>query len=180
MDPHACSTSGNGPWRAFLLIVPRILFRTHYQADEPAYLELVVQRCTFPVRSSYQEVVADRLVRLLRPRKRLNQAAASYAVGLARAAGMLAPNLAWSPLGVVTALVSDISDYDEQAVSQLSVARRLLLLRVFLECDGAVLYYRARRLLHDHEISASGDGANTFARAMFLDLFRGFFPFSGG
>ena len=38
---------------------PRIVTRTHYQVDEPAYLRHLILDCTSPTQSSYSDVVAN-------------------------------------------------------------------------------------------------------------------------
>jgi hypothetical protein len=46
-------------------VQPRLVFRTHYQVDEPAYLSVLVLHATSPVRSDYSERVAQTLATYL-------------------------------------------------------------------------------------------------------------------
>ena len=156
------------------MITPRVLFRTHYQAVEPYYLELLVRECTSPVHSSYESVATNRLVQSLAPYRRLNRAAASYVVQLARSTELLASNLTWTPLGLLTALVSDLDSPDDPTVHDMTVESRLLWLRIFLEFDGAVICYLARRLLDQQDICTGGEPANQLSADMFLEIFQNY------
>ncbi len=73
---------------------PRVIFYTHYQVDEPAYMELLVHLCTSGVQGRYDEDVSKRLARELRSRdKKFNEAAGKYAVGLARSLDLVTQNI---------------------------------------------------------------------------------------
>ena len=84
---------------------PRILYRTHYQVDEPAMMSFIIRHCTSAVESNYSERVAERLSRYVSNRGRgLNVAAAGYAVDLARDLGVLSENNSWTDKGHLIAL----------------------------------------------------------------------------
>ena len=64
---------------------PRLIFGTHYQVDEPAYMEILIKGCTSAIRSSYKEVVTRKLTQEIKSReKKFNAAAGGYAVDLAK------------------------------------------------------------------------------------------------
>src|SRR2546426_7739990 len=78
-------------------MLSRIITRTHYQVDEPAYLGILVRNCSSPTKSDYSERVALRLQQKLRSLgKDFNLAAAKYCLDLAKALELLTENNFWS------------------------------------------------------------------------------------
>ena len=91
-------------------MTPRLLTRTHYQVDEPAYLRVLILRCTSPIRSEYRERVAERLVDKVRELGKMNVAAAHYAIDLARATGLINANNVWTERGQLLNLINEAND----------------------------------------------------------------------
>jgi hypothetical protein len=151
---------------------PRIVFRTHYQVDEPAYMEFLIKLCTSPVQSTYSEVVAGKLASEIRTRgKEFNTAAGQYAVDLAKALDLITPNNTWTDKGHLVNLIAGINDgeWDEQLT--LSLPEKLLHFRVFLEADGAALLFISRRLLQHDSLPNSDTTWNSFVREMFIEVY---------
>lgn len=151
---------------------PRIVFRTHYQIDEPAYMKFVVKLCTSPVQSAYREVVAHRLSQELKKREtRLNEKAAEYAVDLAKGLGLITDNHTWSDTGHLVNLIAHIGNGELEKELGLSLPDKLMHFRVFLEGDGGALLFLARRLIQDKSIEPSEMAWNALATEMFVDVF---------
>lgn len=175
---------------------PRIISRTHYQVDEPAYMEFLIKLCTSPVQSTYSEVVAKRLAREIRARCKpkanealsndvksdkqsdknvgkggFNEDAACYAVDLARALRLITQNNTWTDKGHLVNLIANVDDGEPHEQLMLNLAEKLLHFRVFLEADGAALLLIARRLLQHESLSDSDITWNSFAREMFIEVY---------
>src|SRR5437879_5598042 len=106
---------------------PRLLYRTHYQVDEPAIIELLIKSCTSAVRSGYDEAIAEKLAKEIRKRKKLfNVAAAAYALDLARGLGTVNEQNVWSDKGHLVNLLAEVSQgpWDQQL--ELTPMERLL------------------------------------------------------
>ncbi len=128
-------------------MTPRLILRTHYQVEEPAYVELLVKRCTSPVKSSYGEVVARKLAQEVRGRcaRDFNEAAGAYGVDLGRALGVLTSNLTWTERGHLVDLLAEVEGVAGDPFA-LTPAERLLHFKLFFEADGAALLAIARYL----------------------------------
>ena len=157
---------------------PRILLRTHYQAHEPAYLELVVTTCTSATVSAYKETVLEKLFRLVHAGKQFNRAAAGYVVDAAHRLGLLTDRYTWAPPGTLMALTSDVGACSSAGIERLNLGRRLSHLRTFLDGDGAALLYLLNKLRDEGEIAAGGTAANGTATEMFLDVYRQYLELS--
>lgn len=150
---------------------PRILFRTHYQVDEPAHMEFLVKLCTSPVQSRYREVVAQRLAQEITKRgKDFNRDAGAYAVDLGKDLGLLTQNNTWTEKGHLVGLIAEIEEGDWQKQLALTLSERLLHFRVFLEGDGAAFLYIAKRLMHDNALPSDLTW-NSFAKEMFIAVY---------
>lgn len=148
---------------------PRVLSRTHYQVDEPAFAEVVVTRCTSPVASTYDESVATRLAREIRTRdKSFNIAAARYAVDLAHGLNVIGPNNVWTENGHLVNLLSKVTNAPWTDELALTDNERLLHFRLFLEADGAAFIFLAKLLLLKGSLPPSGSDWNDIATDMFL------------
>ncbi|OGO36760.1 MAG: hypothetical protein A2W35_04850 [Chloroflexi bacterium RBG_16_57_11] len=151
---------------------PRIVFRTHYQVDEPAYMKFLVKLCTSPVLSSYREVVAEKLAREITSRgKKLNVAAGGYAVDLAHDLDLITPNNTWSEKGHLVNLITDIEDGYLDNQLKLTLSDKLLYFRVFLEADGAALLFISRRLKGCECVANSDLTWNSWAKEMFVEVY---------
>src|SRR5215217_1400096 len=126
-------------------MTPRLLTRTHYQINEPAYLCLLVLQCTSPTRSEYRERVAEKLVEEMRKAdRRVNVDAAKYAVDLGRAIGLLNANNVWTDRGHLLSLLNDSKEFARGM--ELSLRERLFFFRILLDTDGAAIAYFLREL----------------------------------
>lgn len=151
---------------------PRVLYRTHYQVDEPAFVELLVAKCTSPVRSNYREQVAEQIAREIRSRGRsFNAAAGAYAIDLAHGLGVLTTQHAWDGNGHLINLVARVGEHELDQELPLTEAERLLHFRLFFEADGAALLFLARALLNDGSLPASDDSWNSLAQDMFVTIY---------
>lgn len=125
----------------------RLLLRTHYQADEPALLAILVRDVASASHSTFRETAADRLSKEARSRGlRLNPAAAGYVVDLARTVGLITDRLSLTGRGRVLAMLA--GDHNGATFDpQLNEAEQLFILAVFLAADGLALSLLARHLL---------------------------------
>lgn len=157
---------------------PRILLRTHYQAHEPAYLELVVNSCTSATVSAYKETVLEKLFRLVYSGRHFNRAAAGYVVDAAHGLGLLTDRYTWAPTGTMMALTSDVGTCSPAAIEGMDLGRRLSHLRTFVAGDGAALLYLLEVLRDEGKIAAGGAAANRSATEMFLHVYRQYLELS--
>jgi len=155
---------------------PRVVFRTHYQVDEPAYLELLTKICTSPVQSSYREIAAQKLAREIgrRRKKSFNEDAAAYAVDLGKDLEVLNENQTWTDKGHLVSLIADTPDIEWEKQLLLSPSERLLHFRLFLEGDGAALIFLSQRLLEMGVLDNSETGWNSLASEMFSEIFSNY------
>ncbi len=148
---------------------PRILYRTHYQVDEPAFAEVVVSKCTSPIASTYDDSVAERLAREIRTRgKNFNIAAARYAIGLAHRLAVIGDNNVWTDNGHLVNLLATVENRQWTDELVLTIDEMLLHFRLFLEADGAAFIFLAKLLLLEGQLPAKGSDWNDLATDMFL------------
>ena len=146
----------------------RVLFRTHYQIDQPAHFYGLVSDCTSATKSEYPERVAKRLANMLD----FNEAAALYAVDLARLAELVTDRMVWTPLGISVGLLVRHSRDLRNTNFELTAVEQMLALRVFLESDGATLLWLARRMLEATEADVlTEDVANKISAKMFPSIY---------
>jgi len=151
---------------------PRIVFNTHYQVDEPAYMTILIKLCTSPVQSSYREVVAERVAREITVRgKKLNAAAGGYAVDLAQDLELTTPNNTWSEKGHLLNLISEIKEGELEDQLRLNLLEKLLYFRIFLEADGAAFLFITRRLKKYGSTANSDSTWNSWATEMFIEVY---------
>lgn len=149
---------------------PRLVFRTHYQVDEPAYLRILVLHGTSPVRSDYSERVAQTLATHLQKKGiSFNIAAAGYAVDLARFLGVINEQNSWTAAGHLLAHIARRDD--DPADLDLTLGERLAYLKVFLEGDGAAMLYLGQRVLEQDSLPGDDDW-NSVAQSMVLDVYE--------
>ena len=154
---------------------PRIVYRTHYQVDEPALLSFVVRHCTSAAQSTYSERVATRLSRYLLTRgRRLNLSAAGYAVDLAQSLGVLSENNSWTDKGHLVALIANADSTDLEPNFALTANQQFLYFRLFLEADGALMLFLARAALASAVIPLPNAGWNQLAQQMFVETLTGY------
>lgn len=133
----------------------RVLTRTHYQVDEPAFVRQLVLRCTSPTRSEYPERVAQRLDDHMKAAGReFNLPAAKYCVDLAKGLGLLTDNNVWTDHAQTLHFLSAASISTGTAFElELSKPERIFFFRLFLEYDGAALLFFAHLLRRERTIS---------------------------
>jgi hypothetical protein len=169
---------------------PRVIYRSHYQVDEPAYLEFLIKKCTSPVQSTYSERVAQRLSDFVSTRREFNISAAGYALDLARGLGIINDNNTWTEKGHLLGLYASVDPERPIDVEyELDPRERLVHFRLFLEGDGAVMLYIARRAADQKgpipAYPSETDGGrsvhdwNRFAREMFLHIYREYLAVTG-
>lgn len=159
---------------------PRVLFRTHYQVDEPVYAAVLVKACTSPVRSAYDESVAGRLSGEVRAQSRdFNVAAAAYALDLARGLGLVNGQNVWTGKGHLLNMVAQTRAGPWDNGLELAFPEKLLFFRLFLDADGAALLFIAERLLKHGRIPTPDDDWNTLAKQLFLDVYNEYLQLSG-
>lgn len=150
---------------------PRVLYRTHYQVDEPFLMEVLVARCTSPVRSEYTErVTAGLSSEVKKHGKDFNVPAAGYAVDLARGLGIVTENNVWTERGQLVALCTRAGDASFEEECVLDASERLVHFRCFMEGDGAVLLHIARLAATTDEFPKDGNW-NAFAQRMFTAIY---------
>lgn len=137
---------------------PRVILKTHSAVRRPGIFSVLVSKCTSPTRTSHQETIVKRLADKFRDVDPENLAgarfgkrgAAFHAVWMARPnqLGLLTPNLFWSWKGQVIHHVGcRESTNNVEAMLDLGPEELLILLKYYLEGDGAIILAIARRLL---------------------------------
>lgn len=157
---------------------PRLLFYTHYQVDEPAYMEFLTKLCTSGVQSSYADIVINKLTNEVRARskKEFNKAAGGYAVELARALDIITENNIWTAKGFLINLLADINDDSEDQLS-LNLEEKLLHLRIFIEADGAAFIYLARKIISSNSLPPEEIDKNAFILSIFIDIYSDYLSY---
>lgn len=159
----------------------RLLFRTHYQVEEPAYMEFLIKCCSSATQSTYTEVVAARLKEEIERRcqTRFNMAAGGYAVDLARALGLLTQNNTWTEKGHLVNLIAEVNDGEPDEQLSLNPAEKLLHFRLFLEADGAALVLIARYLKEHSSLAHAEAMTSSFIEDMFVEIFSAYLSMTG-
>lgn len=148
-------------------MLPRIITRTHYQVDEPAYLRILIRDCSSPIQSDYPERLAGRLEERLKAlQKGFNLAAAKYCVDLARELDLLTENNFWTWSAHILRLISEDASAETKLNLNLSLEQRIFFFRIFLEFDGAALLFFARKLSTVNTLPEAGSDWNDVANEM--------------
>ncbi len=154
---------------------PRLIYRTHYQVDEPTIAARIVTHCTSPVVSSYDETVAVKLSSHMRANgKEFNVPAARYAVDLAHKLQLINANNIWAENGHLVNLVTRNRPDTKLDDVTFSIGEQLLHFRLFLEADGAALLFLARRLLSNQVLPSQGMHWNAIARELFVSIYTSY------
>lgn len=120
---------------------PRILLRTHYQADEPRAIIAAATECSSPTQSRHEDAVAAALVKWAKANDyTLSIPGAVYAVGNARSLGLLNASHRWTATGLAFGYIHSVSPgtTGRDALTLTTQAERLYL-RCYLENAGALL-----------------------------------------
>lgn len=124
---------------------PRILLRTHYQADEPRLIVAAVTHCARPTSSIDEGQLATCLLQWGKAHNLvLSRPAADYAVDNAKHLKLLTSSNHWSYRGLALAFVSKSNA--EYAID-LTPSQQLLYLLYYLNGAGALLVTFAQSLL---------------------------------
>ena len=154
---------------------PRLIYRTHYQVDEPTIAERVVTLCTSPIASAYDETVAVKLAGHIRASgKEFNVPAARYAVDLAHRLGLINANNIWAENGHLLNLAARNRPDTKFDYPTFSIGDQLLFFRLFLEADGAALLFLSRLLLSKQVLPAEGVHWNALARDLFVSVYSSY------
>ncbi len=125
---------------------PRILLRTHYQADEPRVIIAAATKCASPTESRTEDAVAARLKRWATGNQfTLSLPGATYAVGNARALGLLNDSHRWTAVGIAFAYI-DAKNAASESVS-LCLPEQRLFLKCLLTAGGGLVVKFAEWLI---------------------------------
>ncbi len=128
---------------------PRILLRTHYQADEPRIIIATVTHCTTPTGSRSEDAVAEAVVRWARAHGiTISFPGAVYAVGNARALSLLNSSNRWTSAGLAFGYLdkSGFGDRDDNRVALTGPEERLYL-KQYVSGAGALVITFGRWLV---------------------------------
>ncbi len=134
---------------------PRIILRTHYQADEPRVVIATVTHCSSPTERRQEDGVAAALVRWAKANEyTLSLPGATYAVGNARTLGLLNDAHRWTAAGLSFGyLHATCPARDGPEGLALAVPEQRLYFKLYLENGGALLVKFARWLLERREVT---------------------------
>jgi hypothetical protein len=155
-------------------MVPRIITRTHYQVDEPAYLRVLVRDCSTPTSSDYAERLARRLTdRLKALGKDFNLAAAKYCVDLGKGLGLLTDNNFWTWSAHVLQLIS-AKELEVSLSLDLSLHEKIFFFRHFLEHDGAAFVFLGRKVSLVKKLPEHQKDWNDIANEMMDSVYKSY------
>jgi hypothetical protein len=128
---------------------PRILLRTHYQADEPRLIIAAVTHCTSATASKDEDAVAEKVKRWAHAHGRiLSIPGATYAVGNARSLGLLNNSNRWTATGLAFGYLHNASASAESAaIFTLAAPEQRLYLKQYMVNAGALVISFGRWLL---------------------------------
>jgi hypothetical protein len=153
-------------------MMPRVITRTHYQVDEPAYVRVLIRDCSSPTTSDYPERIARRLEERLKALHiDFNLAAAKYCVDLAKGLNLLSENNFWTWSAQVLRLIAPERNNETSLDPQLSLEERIFFFRVFLEYDGAALIFLARKASLVEKIPEPAKDWNDLANEMMVSVY---------
>lgn len=152
-------------------MVPRLLTRTHYQVDEPAFLRVLVLQCTSPIRSEYRERVGNRLV--AEGIEGINKGSAGYLIDLGRATGLINKNNIWTERGLLLNLLSQTGERTNRM--DLTLREKVFFFRVLLDTDGAAIIYFLRELRRRKQLPENESDWNAIANDLFIWTFKSYY-----
>jgi hypothetical protein len=120
---------------------PRIILRTHYQADEPRTIIATVTMCSSPTESRREEAVAAALVRWAKENGHaISIPGAVYAVGNAISLGLLNNSHRWTARGLACGYIESVLPAESGSSGLvLRVPEERLYLKCYMERGGALL-----------------------------------------
>lgn len=158
---------------------PRVVYRTHYQIDEPTIVRTVLTHCTSSAQAAYDEIVAEKLVRAIAAAGgRLNAPAARYAVDLCHSLGVLSAHNVWTDRGMLLVAVAPAGSQPGSDLDLLQV-EKLAFFSVLMAADGASLLYLLDTLCRSKGLPGPRDDWNTLAAEMFLDIYTRYLEMAG-
>ena len=147
-------------------MLPRVVYRTHYQAVGLPFFDLAVLDVLSPVKAYVRETAAERLSKAARSRGwKRNPAACAYLLDEAQALGLVTRNLVLAPSSIGYRAASKSGQAQ-------GAGRRWFYLRHFIQSDGAVFV----KLL-DAVSQASYTVRELFTKALFDDIMTGIYEF---
>ena len=156
---------------------PRVLFRTHYQVDEPEFVGILIRKCCSPVEGAYDEIIAEKFTREIRRRgKRFNIAAGKYAVDLAKGLGVLNEHGCWTEKGHLLSLLTKDKTGELDRQFELNDREKLAYFRLFLEADGAAFAFIGQRTLERGQLPYEGCTWNSLTCEMFKEIYLEYLP----
>jgi hypothetical protein len=134
---------------------PRIILRTHYQADEPRVIIATVTHCSSATDSRHEDAVAAGLMKWARANQfTLSLPGAMYAVGNARTLGLLNDAHRWTAGGLSFGYLHATCPAAVGPVGlTLAVPEQRLYFKLYLQHGGALLVKFARWLLERRQVS---------------------------
>ncbi len=154
-------------------MIPRVITRTHYQVDEPAYLGVLIRDCSTPTRSEYSERIAQRLETVMKSYGRgFNLAASKYCVDLARSLNLLSENNFWTWSAQTLRLI--MPPKANELSIDLSMEEKIFYFRTFLEFDGAALIFLAQKASLAAVVPHKGEDWNDVANEMMKFILKSY------
>lgn len=151
---------------------PRIILRTHYQADEPRFIIATVTRCSSPTESRHEDAVAAALKKwALANGYTLSLPGATYAVGNARTLELLNDAHRWTSTGLALGFLHGASAPGSGEGLALSEPERRLYLKQYLAAGGALLVQFAAWLLNRGETSDDELRTSSVIEQLLLETF---------
>lgn len=127
---------------------PRVLLRTHYQADEPRLIISLAVACSSPIESRQEDSLAACLVRWARSHDhKFSLPAANYAIGNARALDLINDSHRLTATGLAFAFLDHSIAPPGEDVFALTSPEQHLYLRQYLIASGALVIGFGRWLL---------------------------------
>src|SRR5437016_3129356 len=123
---------------------PRILLRTHYQADEPRIIIAAVTNCTKATRSKDEDAIAECVVRWAHENEQmLSIPGATYAVGNARSLDLLNNSNRWTATGLAFAYIAGAtsSPPPDDVMCLTPPEQRLYLKQYITNCGALVIRF---------------------------------------
>lgn len=151
---------------------PRILLRTHYEADEPRIIITVVTACSSPTQSRQESLITSSLKSVVLPwGHAFGLPAATYAIDNARALGFLNRSNRWAAAGLALAFLAESQrgSVSAEQVFELSPSERMLYSRQYLVAAGALVIKFGRWLLAEGATTEDELGRQGIVERLIVD-----------
>ena len=138
------------------MVTHRFIRTTHYQVGHPIYFGFLIHFCTSPAESKLEQKVVQDIYKILNEHGyNCSREAAKFLVRMAKQMGFLQQNNIWTWKGFVINFFekkNNIAKYHAQT-QILSLDKKVIYLKYFLESDGAFLIHFARKVLEKEGLS---------------------------